>query len=98
MQTQTRRSGWEVLVRWCAYVDAVVFAASAIGLRDKEAAAAAVGVVVGLVLLRVRGGKLGVVVLGVLFANIGFWSATGAWSNLSHGENFLHTMLPSVFA
>lgn len=96
--TQTRKSGWDVLVRWSAYADAALFAAAAIGLRDKEAAAAAVGMIVGLVLLRVRGGKIGLVVLGLLFANSSFWSVTGAWSNLAHGESFLHTMLPSLFS
>jgi plastocyanin len=94
----TRKTGWDVLVRWTAVATAVVFAASAIGLRDKEAAAAAVGMVVGLVLLRVRGGRIGLVVLGLLFANSAFWGTTGAVSNLTHGESFLHSMLPSVLA
>src|SRR5712692_2791325 len=96
MQTATRRSGWDVLVRWTAVADAVVLAASAAGLRDKEAAAYVVAIVVGLVLLRVRRGKLGVVLLGILFANMAFWSVTGALSNITHGESFLHSMLPSV--
>jgi plastocyanin len=97
-ERSTRKTGWDVLVRWTAVADAVVFAASAVGLRDKEGAAAAMGLVVGLVLLRVRRGRIGLVVLGLLFANAAFWSATGAVSNLTHGESFLHSMLPSLLA
>ena len=97
MQTTTaRKSGWDVLMRWTAVADAGLFAAAAAGLRDKEAAAAAVGMIVGLALLRLRGGRLGVAVLGLLFANSAFWGLTGAWSNLRHGESFLHSMLPSA--
>jgi len=97
-EQRTRRTGWDVLVRWTAVADAAVYAAAAVGLRDKEAAAAAVGMVVGLVLLRVGAGKIGTVVLGLLFANSAFWGTTGALSNLTHGESFLHSMLPSVLA
>ena len=93
----TRRTGWEVLIRWTAYADIALFVAAAIGLRDKEAAASAVALVVGLVLLRLGRGTIGKIVLGLLFANFTFWSATGAISNLTHGESFLHSMLPSLF-
>jgi plastocyanin len=96
--TQRRRTGWDVLVRWTAVADAAVFAAAAIGLRDKEAAATPIAIVVGLVLLRVGGGRIGTVILGLLFANSAFWSVTGSVSNLSHGESFLHSMLPSLLA
>ena len=97
-EQRTRRTGWDVLVRWTAVADAAVYAAAAAGLRDKEAAAAAIGVVVGLALLRLGRGRIGTVVLGLLFANSAFWGTTGAVSNLSHGESFLHSMLPSVLA
>jgi len=93
----TRRTGWEVLIRWTAYADVALFIASAIGLRDKEAGASAVALVVGLLLLRLGRGTIGKIVLGLLFANFTFWSATGAISNLTHGESVLHCMLPSLF-
>jgi len=97
-QRPTRRTGWEVLIRWTAYSDIALFVAAAIGLRDKEAAASAVALIVALALLRLGRGTIGKVVLGLIFANFSFWDVTASLSNLSHGENFLHSMLPSALA
>jgi plastocyanin len=94
----TRRTGWEVLVRWTAYADIALFVAAAIGLRDKEAGASAVALVVGLVLLRLAHGTIGKIVLGLLFANFAAWDVLAGLSNLAHGESFLHSMLPSLLA
>jgi plastocyanin len=73
-----------------------LLAVAAAGLRDLEAAALTLGGIVALGLLRWRTGLLGVAALGLLSANVAFWMAPGAVSNMSHGEGLWETALPSL--
>lgn len=96
-ETRVRRTGWYVLVRWAAYGLIVVHGAIAIARFDREAGLAAIGLIVGLVVLRWR--RLpGVIFLGLQFANAGFWTVLATISNLTHGEGFVHTMIPALIA
>jgi plastocyanin len=52
-------------------------------------------ILVGLALLRFRSGLLGILVLGLLFADIMIWTVSGAVNNLLHGEGGLTLLLPS---
>lgn len=86
---------WRRVLRRAAIVDAVILLIAAIALTDAEAAAIAVAFVIGLLLLRVRGGWLGVIALGLLFADVAAWMLPGAISNISHQEGFGATALPA---
>jgi plastocyanin len=96
-ETRVRRTGWYVLVRWSAYGLIIVQGAIAILRADSEAGLATFGLLVGLLLLRWRRVP-GVVVLGLQFANAGFWTVLATLSNLTHGEGLVHTMIPALIA
>lgn len=101
MLTRERTStklGWLSLVRAAGRLDLLVLAITAIALTDPEAAAIAVAFGVGLLLLRVRGGLAGAVVLGLLFADVAAFMLPGAVSNLTHGDGFLAVALPSLLS
>jgi plastocyanin len=87
---------WKALIRFSAAVLGLLLAAAAIGLRDIEAAVMAVGAIVALGLLRFRSGLLGLLGLCLLSANVAVWMTPGALSNLTHGEGFWETALPSA--
>lgn len=87
---------WDSVVSRGGVALAGLLAMAAIGLRDLEAAAMAIGAVVGMGLLRWRSGLLGKLGLALLAANVAFWMASGAVSNLTHGEGFWETALPSA--
>jgi plastocyanin len=89
---------WRRVLRRAAIVDAVILAVAAVALTDAEAAAIAGAFVVGLLLLRVRGGWLGVIALGLLFADVAAWMLPGAISNITHGEGFGATALPAALS
>ena len=89
-------TGWDrVLVRGGIAV-VVLHAVAAVGLRDLEATALTIGGLLALALLRFRSGLLGRLGLGFLGADVAFWMGTGAISNLTHGEGFWETALPSA--
>jgi plastocyanin len=96
-ETRVRRTGWYVLVRWSAIGLILVHGAIAVARFDREAGLAAIGLIVGLVVLRWRR-RPGVVLLGLQFANAGFWTVLATLSNISHGDGFVHTMIPAVIA
>ncbi len=58
----------------------------AVRLGDDDALVLAAIVLVGLVLLVLRRHRLAAVLLGLMFANLLFWSLPGTASNLIHGE------------
>lgn len=84
----TRSLGWRRLARGAAVLAAAVFAATAAILTDIEAGLFAVGLVIGAALLRWRRGTLGLLALGLLFADTVAWMIPGAVSNIAHGERF----------
>ncbi len=102
MQTQTRapsRLAWRGFVRAVGILDLVLLTAAAVWLTDIEAAAIALGLFVGIVLMRFRKvGVLGFIVVGLLFVNVAAWMLPGALSNISHNEAFLDTALPGALA
>jgi plastocyanin len=102
MRTTDRHVGgvqsWRRVLRRVAIADAIILAVAAVALTDAEAAAIAAAFFVGILLLRVRGGWLGVVALGLLFADVAAWMLPGAISNLTHGEDFAATALPATLS
>ena len=95
-RSAVQTSGWDrVLVRGGIAV-VVLHAVAAVGLRDLEATALTVGGLVALALLRFRSGLLGRLGLALLGTDVAFWMGTGAISNLTHGEGFWETALPSA--
>lgn len=96
-ETRVRRTGWYVLVRWAAYGIVVVQGIVAIVRLDREAGIATIGLIVGLLVLRWRRIP-GVVLLGLQYANAGFWTALATVSNVTHGEGVVHTMIPALIA
>ena len=101
MQTQTKapnRKAWRGFVQVVAVLDFLLLAAAAVGLTDLEAGLFALGMLVGVVLLRVRRGLVGSIALALLFADTAAWMLPGALSNLSHNDGFIDTALPSTLA
>ena len=73
---------------------AILFVTGA-AIRDVEAIAIAVGLLVGVGLTFLWGGGIvGRIVLGLLFADIVFWMAPAAWSNWSHGGSASNLLIP----
>lgn len=89
---------WHRFLRLAAWADLIVLGATAVVLTDLEAAAIAAAMGAGLFLLRTRASWAGVVLLGVMFANVTAWMAPGAVSNLTHRDDFAATAVPSVLA
>ena len=87
---------WRTVAAGSGGAVAALLALAAVALRDPEAGALTLVALVALGLLRWRTGLLGVVGLALLSANVAFWMAPGAVSNLSHGEGLWETALPSV--
>lgn len=102
MQTQTKvpsRLAWRGFVRAVGVLDLVLLAAAAVWLTDIEAAGIALGLLIGIFLMRFRKlGVLGFIAVGLLFVNVAAWMLPGALSNISHNEAFLDTALPGALA
>lgn len=77
-----------------ALVGFVAMLATGIALRDPEAIAIAVGLLVGVLLLAFRKGLLGRIVLFVAFVDIGFWMAPAALSNVRHDATLIYVVVP----
>jgi plastocyanin len=87
---------WTTVARRSGIAEAGALALAAAGLRDLEAAAIAVGIIVCLALTRSRLASLALAALALLSANIAFWMGSGAVSNITHGEGFWETALPAA--
>ncbi len=73
---------------------AILFITGA-AIRDVEAIAIAVGLLVGVGLTFLLGARIvGRIVLGLLFADIVFWMAPAAWSNWNHGGSTSNLLIP----
>lgn len=81
-----------------ALFDLVLLAGTALALTDPEAGGFALATALFIGLLRFRNGTLGVVLLGLLFADVTYWMAGGAVDNLRHGEGLWETAVPSALA
>lgn len=82
----TRSAGglsWARLVRSTAVAQCVGLVAVAVVLGDAEAAGVAAATVVGLGLLRFRGGRIGVAFLTLVFLDVAFFTGAAALTNLA---------------
>jgi plastocyanin len=94
---QTRRDlAWDGLARRAGAALAALLAAAAIGLRDIETTAIALGVLLALWLMRTRRGRVGAALLGLLAVDVAVFMAPSAFSNITHGEGFWETALPAA--
>lgn len=98
VDTEERTFGWRSLLLLAAWAELVILVLTGVALRDKEAAGLAAVVGAGLVLLRFRRGKGGMILLGLLFLNIAFWTLAGAASNAAHREELVAFLLPASHA
>lgn len=89
---------WRGLVRAAAVIVFVLLAGTAAVLTDIEAGGFALVTLVFIVLLRFRKGTLGVVLLGLLFADVTYWMASSAVDNLRNAEGFWETAVPAALA
>lgn len=90
--------GWRRLVRAAAVTDFLLLASTAVVLTDIEAGGFALATLVFIALLRFRKGTFALVLLGLLFADVTYWMASGAIDNLRHAEGFLETAVPAALA
>jgi hypothetical protein len=91
-------SAWRDLLAAAAVASVLAFGAVAALLGDIEAAAYAVAFALGAALLRVRKGRMGVIVLTLLSLNVLGWMSLGVVSNLRGGEGMLAVALPTLLA
>lgn len=91
-------SVWRELLVAAATASVIVFLGVAALLVDLEAAAYAGGFALGLGLLRVREGRAGVVVLGLLSLNVLAWMSLAVAGNLRSGQGVLAVAIPAGLA
>jgi plastocyanin len=96
LSPQPEDSIWRQLLIAAAIANILAFAAIAVLLGDLEAGAYAVGFAVGLALLRLRRGRLGIVALLLLSANVLGWMSLGVVSNLRNGEGVVAVAIPAL--
>ncbi len=90
------RLSWAKLLRAAGGAQCVGLTVAALVLGDAEAAAIAVATLVGLLLLRFRGGTLGAVFLGLVFADTAFFTGAAALTNLLDRAAPLATIGPGA--
>lgn len=91
-------SVWRELLVAAATASVIAFLAVAALLADLEAAAYAGGFAVGLGLLKVRTGRVGAVLLGLLSLNVLGWTSLAVASNLRSGQALLAVAIPAGLA
>ncbi len=89
---------WATLLRGAAIAQCLGLAAAAAVLGDAEAAAIGVATLVALGLLRFRGGTLGRVLLGLLFADVAFFMGAAAFTNLVGRADAVATIGPGALS
>lgn len=95
-QAISPRFTWRALLRLAALADAIALGAASIILRDPEPLVLGVVALIGLVLLRYRGGLAGIVLLGLLFADVTFWMLAGTASHLITRQGVLALAIPAA--
>ena len=91
-------SAWRDLLAAAAVASILAFGAVAALLGDLEAAAYAVAFALSAGLLRVRKGRVGVLVLTLLSLNVLGWMSLGVVSNLRGGEGVVAVAIPALLA
>ncbi|HUH07076.1 MAG TPA: cupredoxin domain-containing protein [Egibacteraceae bacterium] len=91
-------SGWRRLLAAASLASVGTLLAVALMLGDVEAGAYAVGLTLGVALLRVRRGRIGEIALALLSVNVFGWMALGAMSNISGGQGLVAVLIPALLA
>jgi plastocyanin len=86
---------WRRLLRWAAYGDIIVMAAMGLVLRDRLPLGLALIAAVSLDLLHFRSGRLGLLILGLLFADTVVWTLSAAIVNVVQGEELSRLFIPA---
>jgi plastocyanin len=89
---------WRRLLRIGAAAQCLGLLLAALVLRDGEAAAIGAATLVGLLLLRFRGGTLGAIVLGLVFADTAFFTGAASLANLQDRAAPWATIGPGILA
>src|SRR6266545_5102322 len=98
LERRIARMSWAALLRAAGAAQCVGLGVAALVLGDAEAAAIGVATLVGLLLLRFRGGTIGTVVLALTFADTGFFTGAAALTNLADHSEPLATIGPGALA
>src|SRR5438132_2885376 len=80
--TTERTFTWAQLLLAATGCEVALLIAAGIILGDREPFGLAVATLIGTAILRTRANRIGAAVLGLLFANVGFWTLLAAASNL----------------
>jgi len=86
---------WCRLLRWAAYGDILVMAMMGIVLRDRLPLGLAVIAAVSLDLLHFRSGRVGALLLGLLFADTVVWTLSAVVFNVIAGEELGRLLIPA---
>jgi len=86
---------WRRLLRWAAYGDIIVMAVMGIVLRDRLPLGLALVAAVSLDLLHFRSGRLGVLILGLLFADTVVWTLSAVIFHVIQGEELSRLFIPA---
>jgi plastocyanin len=95
-QTNSDTFGWRSLQAFAAAANLTVLLAIGLFQADSLALALAAVTLAGLTLTRFRSGLIGILLLGLLFADIAVWTVSGAVSNFVHREGGLALLQPSL--
>ena len=94
-QQTIRTFSWRRLLRWAAYGDIIVMAAMGLVLRDRLPLGLALVAAVSLDLLHFRSGRLGLLILGLLFADTVVWTLSAVIFNVVQGEELSRLLIPA---
>lgn len=89
---------WKDLVVLAVAGDLALLLAQVVARQDLEALGVAAAMVLGALLLRLRGGLVGLVILCLSFANLEVWMLPAAVSNAGHREGLVGILLPGALA
>jgi hypothetical protein len=92
---QVKSFHWRSLLDLAALANLAVLLFMGLAQSDTLALVLGTITIVGLALTRIRNGLLGVIILGLLFADIAGWTVSGAANNFLHREQGLTLLLPS---
>ena len=93
-QLESTRLNWRSLLHLAVAGNLVILLYMLIALGDDLALALAIVLLVGLGLLRFRSGTLGILIIGLLCADIAVWTVSGSVSNFLSGEKLSALILP----
>jgi uncharacterized cupredoxin-like copper-binding protein len=95
LESKTKRSPWWTLLNLLAAGNLLVLLYMVIANQDTLAVALMAILLVGLGLLRFRGGSLGLLVIGLLSADVAIWTVSGAANNFANAEHLSALLLPA---